>query len=146
MTIREMRGLFPSAETCIHLNHAGVSPIATLVANAVRGVIDGLMTGDILQEYFRHGPRQEALRAALGRMLQVAPTTLGFVRNTSHGLAIAAQSIPFQPGDVVVVPQTEYPANVYPWMAQCYRGVKVHLVPPGADGLFRDEDFFARLR
>jgi len=75
--------------------------------------------------------------------MNVAPETLAFVRNTSHGIAIAAQSIPFAPGDVVVVARGEYPANVYPWMAQAHRGVSVRLVDPREDGIVAEEDLIA---
>lgn len=143
MTFDEMRALFPSATQCIHLNHAGTSPIARPVAHAVQTVLGELMSSDSFQAYTNHQKRQETLRAALGRMLGVAPTTLGFGRNTSHGLAIAAAAIPFRPGENVVVPAIEYPANVYPWMAQAHRGVETRLVPPRHDNRVAHDDLMA---
>jgi cysteine desulfurase/selenocysteine lyase len=106
-------------------------------------VLDDLMSSDSLAAYMGHLDREKALREALGRMMKVAPETLGFVRNTSHGLSIAAEAIPFRPGDTVVLPAIEYPANVYPWMAQAHRGVEVRLVPPTKDGLVRSADLIA---
>jgi cysteine desulfurase/selenocysteine lyase len=143
VTFEELRAQFPSAEKCIHLNHAGTSPIARPVADAVEATLSDLMSENSLRAYIQQIQQQGMLRAALGRMLGVAPETLGFVRNTSHGLAIAADALPFAPGDSVVLPAVEYPANVYPWMAQAHRGVEVRRVPPRADDLMAPEDLFA---
>lgn len=143
MTFEEMRAQFPSAAKCIHLNHAGTSPVAQTVAASTPVVFAELMSGDSFTAYRNHARRQEALRGVFGRMMHTPPETLAFVRNTSHGIAIASQTIPFQPGDTVVVAENEYPANVYPWMAQAHRGVQVTLVPPRADGYIAEEDLIA---
>jgi selenocysteine lyase/cysteine desulfurase len=143
VTVKELRALFPSAGKCIYLNHAGTSPIAAPVAEAVQAVCVELMSENGLIAYTNDLKRQQALRVALGRMMNVAPTTLGYVRNTSHGIAVAAQAIPFRPGDTVVLPAIEYPANVYPWMAQAHRGVTVRLIPPREDDLVEEDDLIA---
>ena len=143
MNFTEMRALFPSAERCLHLNHAGTSPTSRPVADAVQTVLTELMSDDPFAAYKNHLKRQETLRAALGRLMTVAPQTLAFVRNTSHGLAVAAQSIAFQPGEAVVVAANEYPANLYPWMAQAHRGVRTHLVPARDNGLVAEDDLLA---
>lgn len=143
MTYDEFRDLFPSSRTCIHLNHAGVSPIARPVADSVQKVTGELMSDDCFVAYKNHMRRQENLRAAFGRLMNVAPGTLGFVRNTSHGITIAAQALPFAAGDVVILPAGEYPANVYPWMAQAWRGVAVRTVPTHGDGILSEDDLIA---
>jgi selenocysteine lyase/cysteine desulfurase len=143
MTPLELRTLFPTAEKSIHLNHAGTSPIARPVADAVNTVLTELMSGDILIAYINHMKRQEALRSILGRMLNVATKTLAFTRNTSHGLTLAAEGIPFQPGDTIVIPAVEYPSNIYPWQAQGYRGATVALVPSRENGLISEDDLIA---
>ena len=143
MTFPELRALFPSAARCIHLNHAGTSPIARPVAEAVGAVTDELMSEDPFLAYKNHQRRQEGLRDLLGRMMSVSPDTLAFVRNTSHGLTIAADSLPFEAGDNVVLPGIEYPANVYPWMAQAQRGVETRRIPPRAGDRIAEEDLMA---
>lgn len=143
MTPTELRALFPSAQKCIHLNHAGVSPIARPVADAVNIVLEELMSSNNLLAYIHHMKRQETLRTTLGRMLNVPSSTLAFTRNTSHGLTLASQGIPFQSGDTIVVPEVEYPSNVYPWQAQGYRGTTVRLVPSREQGIIVEEDLIA---
>jgi selenocysteine lyase/cysteine desulfurase len=119
-----MRALFPSSETMTYLNHAGVSPIAKPVAEAGRSVLDDLLTKDPVATFGGHMKRQETLRATVGRMINATPNTIGFIRNTSHGLSIASQAVPFAPGEVIVTAANEYPSNIYPWMAQEWRGVR----------------------
>ena len=143
MRIDEMRSLFPSTEANTCLNHAGVSPIATPVADAGKEVLDALLNSDPIAAFMAHLKRQEALRETLGRMVHAAPSTMGFVRNTSHGLSIASQGISFAPGDVIVTAASEYPSNIYPWMAQEWRGVETHLVAPDPDGVVREDDLIA---
>ncbi|MES2464707.1 MAG: aminotransferase class V-fold PLP-dependent enzyme [Armatimonadota bacterium] len=143
MTFDEMRTLFPGSETMTYLNHAGVSPIARPVAEAGRSVLDDLFLRDPVAAFSGHIKRQETLRATLGRMINAAPATLGFIKNTSHGLSIASQAIPFTPGDVIITAASEYPSNIYPWMAQEWRGVRTRLVAPDADGIVREDDLIA---
>src|SRR3989441_804235 len=44
------------------------------------------------------------------------PAEIALATNTSHGLNLAARALPLQRGDVVLVSDREFPANVYPWM------------------------------
>jgi selenocysteine lyase/cysteine desulfurase len=138
-----MRALFPGSETMTYLNHAGVSPIAKPVAEAGRSVLDDLLLGDPVTAFGGHLKRQETLRATVGRMINAAPGTVGFIKNTSHGLSIASQAIPFAAGDVIVTAASEYPSNIYPWMAQGWRGVRTHLVAPDENGIVREDDLLA---
>ena len=144
MTFHELRAQFPSAQHCVHLNHAGTSPVPLEAQKAVQTVFAELMGEDSFTAYQNHMARQTNLRGKLAAMLNVAPNTLGFVRNTSHGLSLAAQSISFGQGDTVVLVDGEYPSNIYPWMAQAYRGVNVHIVPAREeDGLVSEDDLIA---
>ena len=114
---------------------------------AVQGVFADLMGADSFIAYKNHMKRQTELRQKLAQMLNVAPETLGFTRNTSHGLSLAAQSIPFAQGDTVVLVDGEYPSNIYPWMAQAYRGVQTKIVPPAGDnGLVSEDALIAACR
>ena len=136
MTYTEFRDQFPSSDRCIHLNHAGLSPTSLSARAAILEATESLLAdGDTLAAYIAHGVREFRLRAALGRLLKVEPTTLGFVRNTSHGLAIAAQALPLESGDKVVCMKTDYPSTIYPWQALAHKGVETILAEPSEDAL-----------
>ncbi len=131
MTPAELRYQFPATGRAILLNYAGVSPIATSVSTAVSALAQQLVDGpNAAQTYAGFHRQQEALRAKLGRLAGASPKSVALVRNTSHGLTIAAQAIAFEAGDNVVAMQTDYPANIYPWQAQAWRGVATRLVQP----------------
>jgi selenocysteine lyase/cysteine desulfurase len=59
---------------------------------------------------------------------------------------MAARALPLQPGDVVLVCDKEFPANVYPWMGLGDRGVVMELVPTTAEGWPDEARLLERLR
>ena len=65
--------------------------------------------------------------------------------NTGAGINLAAWGLPLGRGDVVVIPDLEFPANVYPWMAASReRGFALHTVP-ARDGLLDEDALFAAI-
>jgi selenocysteine lyase/cysteine desulfurase len=77
-----------------------------------------------------HLGRVEQVRGDAADLLGVPADDVAFVRNTTHGLGLVASGLDWQPGDRVLVPDLEFPSNVYPWLALQDRGVKVDRVPP----------------
>lgn len=74
-------------------------------------------------------------RELASALVGASPDEIALMVNTTYGLNVAAQSLDLQPGDVVVTPDREFPANVYPWMAlEQSRGVVYRRVPH-VDGL-----------
>ena len=55
-------------------------------------------------------------RALAARLLNASVGEIALATNTSFGLNIAARALPLEPGDIVLVSDREFPANVYPWM------------------------------
>src|SRR5204863_7262774 len=54
---------------------------------------------------------------------------IAFVKNTSEGIGIVAEGLPWRDGDNVVTAAEEYPSNLYPWLNLAPRGVEVRIVP-----------------
>src|SRR5256885_60427 len=88
------------------------------------------------------GPRAglRAARVAAAGLLTAEPAEIALATNTSHGLNLAARALPLQRGDVVLVSDREFPANVYPWMLLKKQGVEVELAPCAPEG-WPDEAF-----
>jgi len=82
----------------------------------------------------------DAARAAAARLVNAEPEEIALAPNTSTGLHTAAGALPLAPGDVVLVSDREFPANVYPWMARRRSGVVVERAPVTPGG-FPDEDY-----
>jgi selenocysteine lyase/cysteine desulfurase len=80
-----------------------------------------------------------ASRRHLARLIGAAEGDIALAANTSTGINLAAWGLPLGAGDTVVVPDLEFPANMYPWMAAAAaRGFTLQRVP-ARDGLL-DED------
>ena len=79
-------------------------------------------------------------RELAAHMIGADASEIALLTNTTYGINIAAQTFTWEPGDVVVVHDREFPANVYPWLALEKRGVIVKRIPP--HGLVPDEEAF----
>jgi cysteine desulfurase / selenocysteine lyase len=55
-------------------------------------------------------------RELIARLIGADAGEIALATNTSFGINLAAFSLPLRAGDVVVSPDREFPANVYPWM------------------------------
>jgi len=124
----DLRALFPVTQNYIYLNHSGVSPMSTCVQEAMEAEIQdvvNLATAGLPKWYGRCGEFKEKFAEHIGAEADEIALTL----NTSEGINIVADGLEWRPGDNVVLPDTEYPANVYPWMNLAGKGVEVRLVP-----------------
>jgi selenocysteine lyase/cysteine desulfurase len=69
-------------------------------------------------------------RELIARLISADVAEIALATNTSSGINLAAWALPLGPGDAVVIPDLEFPANVYPWMAAAQaRGFTLHRVP-----------------
>ena len=55
-------------------------------------------------------------RELIATLIGAETNEIALATNTSFGINLAAFSLPLRAGDVVLSPQLEFPANVYPWM------------------------------
>jgi len=84
-------------------------------------------------------------RGRIAALIGADVAEIALAVNTSAGLNLAAWSLPLGRGDVVVIPDLEFPANVYPWMAAAeVRGFTLQRVP-ARDGLIDEEALLAAL-
>lgn len=74
------------------------------------------------------GEAAERARAAFARLVGVAPVDVAIGATASQLLAPVAAALP--PGATVVVPEVEFASNLFPWLVQEERGVRVRTVPP----------------
>jgi cysteine desulfurase/selenocysteine lyase len=87
----------------------------------------------------------ERSRDGVARLIGADVAEIALSVNTGAGINLAAWAFPLGPGDVVVTPDLEFPANVYPWMAAAAaRGFNLVRVP-ARDGLLDEEALLAAL-
>ncbi len=138
MDIENVRRAFPHTNDLVYMNHAAVSPIGSHVREAIHAFIEERHR-DNIENYFDFLPVVEEVKAKAARMLHTNASQVEFVPNTSAGLNILAQGLDWQPGDEILIPGCEFPANVYPFMQLQARGVRVQFVPHH-EGTFTVED------
>lgn len=131
---------FPVRKNIIYLNHAAVCPLPARTAAAVAEV-----AADYRDWGSTHHERWSAVMArGRGRLAELTGADeceIAFVKNTTAGLMLAAESIPWRDGENVVVADIEFPANVYPWLNLRRRGVTTRFVQ--ARGSFPTVDDYA---
>jgi len=128
MNLDDLRALFPVTKNLIYLNHSGTGPISTRVRDAMAAEMeDVLQLGAAgLPKWYR---KCEEFKERLGALIGAEADEIAITLNTSEGINIVAQGLNWRAGDNVVFPDTEYPANVYPWMNLERQGVEVRMVP-----------------
>ncbi len=119
---------FPVLRRWSFFNHAGVSPIPKVAADALRQFADEAAAGAYLGTSWY--PDLDKLKALAGRIINANADEIALVKNTSEGINIVASGLDWQAGDRIVTTAVEYPANVYPWMELARRrGVRLIMVP-----------------
>ena len=143
MTLADLRALFPITQRWAYLDHASIGPIPTPALAAVQ---DHLRTRhlDEPNTFGLDEPVLELLRAKIGDLIGAAATRVEFAPNTSYALNVLAQGFPWKPGDRIAIPEMEFPANVYPFLALKSRGVEIDFVRC-AGGQFTLDDLDAAL-
>ncbi len=135
---------FPWTAETTYLNNASIGPIPErtrrcLDAFTARRTAPYLLPDSDLQQILRDA------RAAAARLIHSEVTEIGLATNTSHGLNLAARALPIRKGDVVLVPDKEFPANVYPWLLLRDKGVDVEFAPSTPEGWPNEEYLLERL-
>ena len=127
-TLSERTALYPVTQDWIYLNHAAVGPMPRVVRDGCNAYLD--MLARMGQKHWEiTGPLLETLRGTIAALLGAHIDDVAFTRNVSEGISLLAAGFPWEEGDNVVIPQREFPANVYPWLRLAHRGVSVRYVP-----------------
>ncbi len=131
------RSEFPVAERVAYLNHAatGVLPRCTQEACAqfLRAQSEGAVIGTWPYEL-----KLPEFRERLADYIGARGREIAFLRNTSEGANILALGLNLQPGDEVILPDDEFPANAVPWVALRSRGVKVRFIETARERMTPD--------
>jgi cysteine desulfurase/selenocysteine lyase len=114
--LREREFPWAARGNAIYLNAASTGPlpwrtVATLTEWAtLRAELYRLTE----ERQFETLARTRQLCAAL---IHANPNEIALATNTGFGINLAARALPLSKGDVILTPDLEFPANIYPWMA-----------------------------
>lgn len=135
---------FPWADRAIYLDHASIGPLPERTRrrldeyNRVRAEAYRLSEEHLFGVFGRS-------RTLAAELIGATPSEIALATNTSAGINLAAQAIPLEPGDIILVSHGEFPANVFPWREQSRRGAVLELVPLTPEGWPDEARIVARL-
>ena len=145
-SLRTLRATeFPWTADTVYLNNASIGPLPERTRryldqfNAKRTAPHLLPDRDIFAGL-------AAAREAVARLINAEAAEIALATNTTYGLNVAATSLPIQAGEVVLVSDREFPANMYPWLMLEKRGVTIEKVPTTKDGFPDEARILERLR
>jgi cysteine desulfurase / selenocysteine lyase len=127
------RAEFPWADETTYLNHASIGPLpertrlALDAFNRRRAMPFHLPDRDLFATLTQ-------ARRLLAGLIGATPEEIALTVNTGFGLGVVARALPLRAGEIVLVSDREFPANVYPWLRLRETGVEVELVPTTALG------------
>ncbi|MBE9568615.1 MAG: aminotransferase class V-fold PLP-dependent enzyme, partial [Proteobacteria bacterium] len=123
-----MKTYFQLDKDIIHLNHAAVAPWPLVTRDAVIAFAnENASIGS--QNYAGWMQIEQDLKQKLKRLINAQSTDeIAILKNTSEGLSLIAQGLPFESGDNIVIPAEEFPSNKVVWQALQSRGVEVRMV------------------
>jgi cysteine desulfurase/selenocysteine lyase len=136
---------FPWTTDTIYLNNASIGPLPERTRLALERFNRGRSAPHLLPDRELFAMLAET-RRKIARLVGATAEEIALAVNTGFGLSMAARALPLKPGEVVLVSDKEFPANVYPWMRLADRGVTMELVPTTSEGWPDESRLLERLR
>jgi selenocysteine lyase/cysteine desulfurase len=125
---RTFREEMPIAQRFAYFDHAAVSPLPAISAEKIASWANQIASqGDTLWPQWAR--EVEAARTQAAALLGASESEIALVPNTTFGINIIANGIPWAPGDSVVVPSNEFSSNLLPWKMLARLGVEVRIAP-----------------
>jgi cysteine desulfurase/selenocysteine lyase len=136
---------FPWTADTVYLNNASIGPIPERTRRALDAFTAKRTAPHLLpdRELFAG---LAAARLGLAHLVNADPGEIALATNTSFGLHLAARALPVKPGDIVLLSDKEFPANVYPWLLLKKEGITVEVAPCGPEGWPDEDRLLERLR
>jgi cysteine desulfurase/selenocysteine lyase len=128
--LNEIRSLFPGVEEQVYLDASLRGLVPRSVIEAAHAHLDERLHGTGEKAAFQESV--ERTRTLLAGLLGAAADEVAITKNVSEALNIFASSLPWQPGDnVVLCTELEHPNNVFLWYnLKKLRGIEVRAVEP----------------
>ncbi len=124
---RWWRSQMPISTKWAYFDHAAVAPLPEPSSVAITAFAnEAAVDGDT--RWPDWAADVEQLRSDFSTFLGCDSTEIALVPNTSFGINVVAEGIDWHPGDNVVIPAGEFPANRFPWLNQERHGVEVRII------------------
>lgn len=141
MQINDYRKYFPVTDNYLYFNHAGVAPLNTFAVGFLNSFINDYVANGSFH-YTNWIKTVSDTKSMAANIINATPDEIAIVKNTTSGILLVANGLDFRPGDNVIVPEMEFPANVYPWLNLKKKGVEVRFAK-WRDGRIEISDLLA---
>lgn len=128
----------PMAEKTF-FSYATVAPISQEAHEAQQAFNDMFYTVGPPEVLYEYDPYVDKMAEEAAKLLNCDPSEITYIKNTTEGITIAADALPLEAGDEVLVLANEYPANLLPWMRKAKDGVSVRFFQ-GTDNVANTEE------
>ena len=138
---------FPGALNKVFLDAACCSLAPRPSIEAVQKFLDLAMNCPLPSSTHHHifmDEMRSAARPAIAQLIHGHEDEIALVESTSHSLALAADAIPLEPGDRVLLPDLEFMQVAIPWLQKKRDGIEIDLVP-NRNGAILLDDLAARI-
>ncbi len=138
---------FPGLHGKVFLDAACVSLAPRPAVEAIEKFLDLTLVCPLESSTAHHifmDEMRAAARPAAACLVNAHEDEIALVESTTHGLTLAAQSIPLEPGDRVLLSDLEFLEVAVPWVQKKKEGIEIDVVP-NRNGEVRVEDFADRL-
>lgn len=124
-----VREEFPGTQDKTYVNAAARGLLSRRSRAALDAYLDQLVDGRL--DKAQNFETVERVREKFARLINANADEIAYTKNVSEGLNMIAGSLPWQPGDnVVLCRDVEHPNNIYPWLNLQKRfGVEIRSVP-----------------
>lgn len=112
--LRAVRELMPITRNCVYFDNASTGPLPATAVQAIRRFAERCsLEGEIPYDECEAVVGETRRMAA--QLLHVRPEEIAFTKNTSSGIILAIGSIPWRPGDNLIMMKDAFPADRYPY-------------------------------
>lgn len=137
-------GPAPGGDNRIYLDCAAQGPFPRATVRAVEQALELKKFPErISTEIYFEYPQKT--REALARLIGARPEEIALTTGASDGTNAVARGLAWQPGDEILLPAGEFPANYYPWKHLERRGVRVREAPASDARFVTADDLLAQL-
>lgn len=124
MSALELREDFLGLGDSVYLNCATQGPLPRVAVAAGRRALDlEARPQQITDEMYFDVP--DGYREAVAALIQADSRQVAVTDSTTQGVMLLVNGLDWRPGDEVLLPVGEFPANRFPWLALEKRGVVV---------------------
>ncbi|HEY7098781.1 MAG TPA: aminotransferase class V-fold PLP-dependent enzyme [Terriglobales bacterium] len=126
------RQYFPGVQDKVYLDAACISLAPRPAIEAVEKFLNLAMVcphPSATAQHIAMDDQRAAARPAVARLIHASEDEVALVESTSHGLTLAANAIPLEPGDRVLLPDLEFMQVAIPWVQKRKEGIEIDVVP-----------------